>query len=300
MHMHRPMRIAVTGGLGRLGSYVMRALLPEHDAVAIDRIAGDGTLPAVAADLRDEAALRCAFAGADVVIHIGGIDRSAGAPDQETLETNVLGTWNVFTASQAVGVRRVVLCSSSAVTGLDHSNPDMPPLYLPIDEDHPLRPKDAYGVSKRTGETIAEAFARDGAMEVLALRPVFIAFPAMQNFMAGRGAGEEGRAEPMPFLRAYISPEDCAQAFLLAATMPAYAGYDAMFIAADDSFAEEPTVPRMSAIYGAQLSVRQPGRYADDPMASSIDSSRARRILGWRPTTRWADGAVTASAGSGQ
>jgi UDP-glucose 4-epimerase len=146
------MRIAVTGGLGRLGRYVVDALLPAHDVLAMDRVPSDGTLPAVQADLTDLAALRAALAGIEVVIHIGGIDRSVNATDQATLETNVIGTWNVFAASREAGVRRVVLCSSTAVTGIDHSNPGMPPLYLPIDEDHTLRPTDGYAVSKRTGD----------------------------------------------------------------------------------------------------------------------------------------------------
>lgn len=281
------MRIAVTGGLGRLGRYVVEALLPAHDVLAIDRVPPDGTLPAVQADLTDLAVLRSALDGIEAVIHIGGIDRSVDAAEQATLETNVIGTWNVFAASRAAGVRRVVLCSSTAVTGIDHSNPGMPPLYLPIDEDHTLRPTDAYAVSKRTGETIAEAFARDGTMEVLTLRPAFIAFPGMRDFMAGRSSGEDGRAEPMPHLRAYIGPEDCARAFLLAATSTKYAGYMAMFIAADDCFADEPTVERLSALYGVSLPVRQPALYMAEPLASPIDSSRGKQFLGWRPTTRW-------------
>jgi nucleoside-diphosphate-sugar epimerase len=52
------MRIAVTGGLGRLGRYFVEASLSAHDVLATDRVPPDGTLPAVQADLTDLAALR--------------------------------------------------------------------------------------------------------------------------------------------------------------------------------------------------------------------------------------------------
>ena len=286
------MRIAVTGGLGRLGRCVMAALAGAHEVVAVDRAPADGTLPSIQADLSDPAALRAAFAGAETVIHIGGIDRSVGASDEKTLATNVGGTWNVFAASRAAGVRRVVHCSSTAVTGIDASNPRLAPLYLPIDEAHPLRPTDAYAVSKLAGESIAEAFARDGVLEVLTLRPAFIAFAEMEDFMAGLRAGAAGRSEPMPYLRAYIGPQDCAEAFRRAATLPRLGGHAAVFVAADDCFAPTPTVARMEALYGTRLDLRRPELYAAHPFASPIDATRARDLLGWRPTTRWSDGAV--------
>jgi UDP-glucose 4-epimerase len=288
------MRIAVTGGLGRLGRLVVESLLPDHDAVAIDQAPADPALPSVQADVRDPAALRAALSGAEVVIHIGGIDRSVAAPDPATLQTNVVGTWNAFAASRDAGVRRVVLCSSTAVTGIDQSNPGMPPDYLPIDEDHALRPTDAYSVSKRAAELVAEGFARGTTLEVLTLRPAFIAFPAMRGFMAGkamkagRSAGEHGREEPMPLLRAYVGPADCAHAFALAATA-AYPGFAAMFVAADDCFADQPTVRRVEALYGTQVPLRDAELYANWPSASTIASGRAKRLLAWRPTTRWPD-----------
>ena len=282
------MRIAVTGGLGRLGRLVVESLMPDHDAVAIDRVPADPALPSIQADVRDPAALRAALSGAEVVIHIGGIDRSVAASDPATLQTNVVGTWNAFAASRDAGARRVVLCSSTAVTGIDQSNPAMPPDYLPIDEDHALRPTDAYSVSKRAAELVAESFARGTALEVLTLRPAFIAFPAMRGFMAGQGMGEHGREEPMPLLRAYVGPADCARAFALAATA-AYPGFAAMFVAADDCFAAQPTIERVEALYGTRVPLRDAALYGRSPFASTIASGRAKRLLAWQPTTRWPD-----------
>jgi nucleoside-diphosphate-sugar epimerase len=160
----------------------------------------------------------------------------------------------------------------------------MPPLYLPMDEAHPLRPTDAYGLSKFCGERIAEAFSRRG-LEVIVIRPTFVAFPEMAEFMVGK-PGPEGRSEPAPYMRAYVSPEDCARGFAAAATVE-YAGFETFFLAADDVFATEPTVSRLEALYGATIPVNDATLFQRFPRASPISNAAARKRLGWVPTTSW-------------
>jgi UDP-glucose 4-epimerase len=277
-------RLAITGGCGRLGRYVVRALA-EHAPRVLDRAApADSGGDHHVVDLRDFASLRSGLSGIEIVVHLGGIDRSVATDDAATMAVNAMGTWNLFEASLEARVRRVIHCSSSAVTGLDRSNPGMAPLYLPIDEAHPVRPTDAYGLSKLCGERIAEAFSRRG-IEVIVLRPCFIAFPEMADFMAGR-PGPTDRAEPIPYLQAYVGPEDCARAFA-AATEVDYTGYDVLFLAAADTFAPDPTVSRMEALYGTTIPLRDPALYQRDPRASPVSHAAARARLGWQPAMRF-------------
>src|SRR5689334_3669095 len=151
------MNIAITGGLGRLGRYVVAACTPNHSVRVVD--IGPAT-ECHQADVRDLPALLTAFRGMDVVIHLGAIDKSVAVDDAATMQVNVMGTWNVFEAARQTGVRRVVHCSSSSATGVDQTNPTIPPAYLPIDEQHPTHPTDAYGLSKLCGERIPESFSR--------------------------------------------------------------------------------------------------------------------------------------------
>ena len=119
----------------------------------------------------------------------------------------------------------------------------------------------------------------------MVIRPCFVAFPEMADFMAGR-PGPEGRVEPMPYLRTYVGPEDCARGFASAATVD-YAGFEVFFLAAADAFATEPTVDRLEALYGAPIPVRDAMLYRDVPRASPISHAAALKRLGWAPTTRW-------------
>ena len=283
------MRIAVTGGRGRLGCYVVQELARHHEVRVIDRSSSSESNAFAAVDVLDGAALAAAVSEQEVVVHLAAIDRSVASSPEEVFETNVRGTWNVFHAAASAGVRRVLLCSSSSALGLDDTNPDMPPVYLPVDEAHPARPTGTYGLSKLIGEQIAASFARTGEMEVLILRPVYVAFPEMIPFLSGASGRQPHReAEPRPHLRAYVGPEDVARAFLLAAER-AYAGIDTFHIAAADTFIDGPTLDHIRGLYGGLPPVRKPELYAAMPRASAWDIEHARKALGWRPTMSWAD-----------
>ena len=282
------MLVAVTGGRGRLGRYVVAELRTRHDVRVLDR--APPASPAAGypvVDILDEARLAEAIRGREVVVHLAGIDRSLASAPGRVIDTNVRGTWNVFEAAEKAGVRRIVLCSSIAALGLDHSNPNLPPLFLPVNEEHPARPSEAYGISKYIGEQIAAAFARRAGLEVLILRPSYIAFPEMIAFLSGtRNQQTEREAEPVPYLRSYVGPEDTARAFALAVGH-VYDGVAAFHISASDTFIDDPTLDHVRRTYGMLPPIRRPELYRENPRAGVFDIDRAQRALGWQPMTTW-------------
>jgi nucleoside-diphosphate-sugar epimerase len=280
------MRVAVTGGRGRLGGYVVAALRSDRHAVrVVDRTQPDESADWPAVDMLDRQAVETALRGQEAVVHLAAIDSSLGAPAETTFEVNVRGTWNVFQAAESAGLRRVVLCSSSVVTGLVDDG--LTPLYLPIDEAYPVCPRGTYALTKVIGEQIAAAFARNGKLEVVVLRPPYVAFPETLRFLAGGAPDIAGRAvERRPQMRGYVGPEDAARGFALALTADC-AGEAPFWLVAADSFIAEPTLDYLRAVYGTVPELRDPALYRRNPRASPFDLTRTQRRLGWTPTTSW-------------
>ncbi len=275
-------RIAVTGGSGRLGRYVCRALAAIGATPAVvDRVAPAEPVPHIAADLLDLASLTSAFAGYDAVVHLAAIPNPFADPPDRILQVNAFGTWCVMTAAAAAGVRRVVVASSDSATGLVFKAHDTPPDYLPIDEDHPLRPTEAYGLSKQLAETIAASIARGTGMELVVLRPVYVAFPELHRDLPDRGRDPMSRN-----LWSYVTPEDAARAFALALERKTE-GIETYFVAAPDTLSPIPTLDLLAARYGTLPPLRDAQRWARDPFASVISINRARAALGFEPTGNW-------------
>jgi len=290
-------RVAVTGGSGRLGRYVVAELAAYCEVTVVDIAPPAGGDAHAIADVLDLDAVRGALAGHQAVVHLAAIDAAIEAPEETYFRTNVQGTWNVLQAAEEAGARKVIVCSSSAAVGL---GPDHPPRYLPIDEDHPMAPTDGYGMSKQVGETIAAGFARRGALDVLCIRPCLIAFPGFIHDMATRLAAADGGAappvpapewsretlpDPLPMTRSFVSPVDVARCFrhaLAAEGVP----FGVFYAVAADSCSTLPTVEVVRREFGHAPEVR--GAYAAEPLASAYDIGRARQALGWQPRDRWA------------
>jgi len=154
----RKMKILVTGGIGKVGQWVVRELLDgaAHDVTVLDRVPGPerGTIKYLVGDVQDLGQVMEAMVGADAVMHLAAIHNPNIATATVIYQTNVVGTFNVHHAAFRLGVKRVVSASSNAIVGWSYGERFVPD-YLPIDEDHPLRPEDVYGLSKEIGETIA-------------------------------------------------------------------------------------------------------------------------------------------------
>ncbi len=84
--------------------------------------------------------------------------------------------------------------------------------YLPIDENHPLRAQDQYGLSKIAGEAIARSYSDGYQMETVAIRPPWVC--------ALRGTGGAAKTRRPPGQQAfscynYVDVRDLAQVFRL-------------------------------------------------------------------------------------
>lgn len=285
-------KIVCTGGSGRLGVTVTEDLRTRCALTVLDvKPTSAPGVHYVNASITDFAALKESFRGQDAVVHLAAIPNPRTAPADVTFNTNVQGTWNVLQAAEDAGVRRVVVASSDASLGLHYNPPGYGPQYLPIDESHPLRPIEFYSLSKEVTEAICRCYANRGKLEVLAIRPTHIVFPPEYPELEARGADVQNY-----HLWTYVSPEDVAQGFRLALEV-AKAPYQAFYISAAEGLNTRPTLDMLRERYGQLPEIRNPEYFRRNPLASVLDITRAREVLGFEPTGDWRQMVATLKAG---
>ena len=172
------MKLLVTGLSGLIGSALRAELGDRHDLHALNRTVIDG-VRSTPARLEDFEAIRDAFTGRDVVVHLAAKIHD-GVGWEALHATNVVGTRNVFQAAADAGVRRLVFASRGAVVAGWELEPPYADLVagrytglgaVPlIDESMPTRPRNLYASTKVWGEALARHYADNHGLEVVCLR----------------------------------------------------------------------------------------------------------------------------------
>jgi UDP-N-acetylglucosamine/UDP-N-acetylgalactosamine 4-epimerase len=314
-----PKRWLVTGVAGFIGSNLLETLLGlDQHVVGLDNYATGNKAnlrlveAAVSAgqwarftmheaDIRDASACRAACDGVDFVLHqaaLGSVPRSLEDP-LTTNAVNIGGFLNMIVAARDAKVGRFVYAASSSTYG-DHPG-------LPKVEDAIGRPLSPYAVTKYVNELYADVFARSYALASIGLR-YFNVFGPRQDpngayaavipkwaaaILAGdavviNGAGDTSRD--------FCFVANAVQANLLAATAPPEAANQVYNVAVGD----RTTLAELHAQLAARLAAYRPGLVvlppikrdyrAGDVRHSLADISKARRLLGYAPSHRLADG----------
>ena len=165
------MDVLVTGGSGMLGGYVVRELVAHHHQVTIFSRSPQALegVNVFAGDALNIAQLKAACRGKDAIVHLAAIPNLRKYPPEQVLQVNVMGTIHVLEAAVQEGVGQVILASSNAATGYWRRH-EVPPDYLPLDEEHPCRPRDAYALSKRLNEQACRSYTAAHGVRTICLR----------------------------------------------------------------------------------------------------------------------------------
>jgi len=273
-------RVVVTGGSGSAGRVVVRDLL-EHGAEVVSVDISES--PELAceqrhADLADLGATVEALAGAEAVVHLAAIPAPGLLPDDVTYRVNTTSTYNVFSAAATLGVRRVVWASTAMVMGLpfEHGSP----AYVPLDEEHPLRPEDSYALSKLLGEELARHFSRLTGIPFVGLRFVNVMQP--EHYELFPGWWEDASLRRWT-LWGYVDARDVAQACRLALDA-GLAGAEVFVVAAAETVMNRPSRELMAELYPGVPLRRELGEFET---LHSIE--KARRLLRYEPRYSWRD-----------
>ena len=302
------MRILVTGGAGFIGSHLVEKLLAAGYDVAIlddfndfyDPQIKHANIAAVAkdvavhyVDLRDNAAVRNLFHREkfQTIAHLAaraGVRPSIQHP-QLYYDTNVSGTLHLLDAARVTGLERFIFASSSSVYGISKT--------VPFSEDqHLSQTISPYAATKIAGEFLCSTFSHLYQMRVIALRYFTVYGPrqrpdlAIHQFTrriyAGQPIDQFGNGRTR---RDYTYIDD-----LIEGTMAAlkYDGplFDIFNLGESETTQLKDLIAAIENALGKKAKInRLPEQPGDMPLTCA-DISKARKLLGYNPTTRLRDG----------
>jgi len=279
------MKILVTGASGRVGTYAIRELEQAHSLRLFSRrhpregdLKFETSHPHVAADLLDRDAVRRAVEGMDAIAHIGA--NPWFSPD--TFQLNTVSTYYLLEACREFGVKRFVMAGSDWGVAKSDTRA-VAPDYVPVDEAHPRRPCDHYGLSKVVNEVTCEMFGREYGISCAVMRITGV-------WMPEQTAGYAKKPRPAPVDAAqwwwsYVDVRDVARAFRLAIEAQSLPLTGTYFLSAADTILDVPTMDAVRACWPGTKVLRDlPGN------ASVLSGEAALRGFGWRPAHSWRKG----------
>ena len=291
--------LLVTGASGFVGRAVVAQALKEGKLVTgLGRNRPELDIAFIECDLSDAARLESALADKSFtrILHLASLPGDTGDP-QQMVRVNVNGCLNMLECARKMKVRRFVLASSISAYEWYPGTKFNPPDYMPVDENHPCRPKDIYSTTKRMQELLVQTYHHQYQLPTAVLRLTAIVGP--QGRGGGRGWREfaekldEGKRVQIPHLSAnelchYVDIRDVARMFLVVADHPQAVGEIFNCCGSSPTRGTEFIQIVQNIVPGIEVEVGFPWSMAQG-REIAFDMSKAKRLLGFEPTYTLAD-----------
>lgn len=277
--------VIVTGGRGRSGKWIVDGLLErDYRVVIVDldhpgwNVGSRSGLAYRAADLTNfgEVAEVFQLESPDAVVHWGAIPEPVRHPGSTVFWNNAGSTYNVLVNAGERGAD-VVNASSESLYGTVFAAETWLFDYLPVDEDHPMRPEDPYGVSKVVSEELAKMAVRRYDIGVTSIRPSWIQYPGEYVALENR----ESPADGMPNYWSYVDVRDVVS-LVTAALSADVTDHEPVLCAAADNYMDRPTADLIAEHFGGL-----PQECTLDGDESVYSTARAGELFDWEPAHSW-------------
>ena len=300
------MKVLVTGGAGYIGSVVAERLLGRgHTVVVLDslvrghRMAVPNEAEFIRGDLRDRDWLIRTVTGVrpDAVAHLAGealVGESVTDP-AKFFDVNVHGGLNLLDAMVNAGVNRLVFSSTAAVYG--------EPASVPITEDAPRVPVNAYGASKWSFEQMLPWYAAAYGLRHISFRyfnacgatvergefhvPETHLIAILLEVALGlrdeiQLFGDDYETPDGTCIRDYIHVSDIADAHVLALSLIDELDSGAFNLGTGTGFSNRDVIESVRRVTGHSIPVVPAPRRTGDPARLVASAARATDVFGWR------------------
>ena len=305
MAAYQNVPVLVTGGVGFIGSHLVRGLLAAGARVRVLDNLSTGSLENIRdvgkdidfhqADITNQADCLTAAAGCQVAFHLAALGSVPGSVVNPVgyNTANVTGTINILDACREAGIRRVVYSASSAAYGESPT--------LPKREDMPPAPKSPYAVGKLTGEYYARVYALVYSLSTISLRyfnvfgprqnpnsqyaaviPAFIT--AVLRGQAPKIYGDGGQT------RDFCHVSNVVRANMLAGITETPLAGEVVNIACGQNISLNAMLEKIITLLGKRVHPQYLPPRAGDVRDSLADITRAKQILGYEPVTYFDEG----------
>jgi len=296
-------KVLVTGGSGRFAEYVAKALREDHEVVLWSRSKPPedrADLEWIQGDMNDYDDCVKAVDGIEVIQHLGAVpwpsdhkatrERIAGMgravpPWDQTMKTNIMGTYYLMMAAAEAEVKTVVMAGSNCAFGHCWTRSGKPyeVHYLPLDEKHPSSTEVSYGYSKFAGEELLNTFTRSFGIRTYITRPAMICNEERRKQMAENA---KPATEWSGGLWGWVASEDLAELHKLLQEKADELPLHDVFVGNNlDTTALEPTMELIERFRPELLPVTTPIE-GHGPLFSP---KHANELVGWVPDLTWRD-----------
>lgn len=304
------MAVLICGGAGYVGSHNVRAFI-EHgeDVIIVDSLetghrasVPDG-IKFYQADIRDSKALDTIFGenNIEAVVHFCAYSLVGESMEKplKYFDNNVGGMISLLEAMYDHNVKRIIFSSTAATYG--------EPKKIPILESDPTQPTNPYGESKRIMEKMMKWVSSQHDIRYVSLRYFNVAgawrdgsigedhkvethlIPLILQVPLGKRQhitvyGDDYPTKDGTCIRDYIHTEDLARAHLLALNYLRNGGESNIFnLGSGDGYSVMEMITAAREVTGHPIPAVVENRRPGDPAKLVADSTKAQRILGWKP-----------------